>query len=217
MWYCQDNIHIYFFVGFSKWRHFFSITSGGKKRKSFLSQICQILVLILKTKKLNPHFSHQKIHAHTNTEHVFFVLASDSSSVTVHSRSGEWPSRSRRAILVPADDQVSSTDRCCCCQPLTANKTPLDILTLCWGQGMKFNCRGLTRGTESLRLCAFFCKGASLLPRVHSAAWHNSDELNEFRLECEGFIEEDNTRSNKQKKHSDIFLKHHSGEISRYK
>lgn len=75
----------------------------------------------------------------------------------------------------------------------------------------------LNKGTESLRLCAFFCKGASLLLGVHSAAWHNSDELNELRLECEGFIEKDNTWSNKQKKHSDVFLKYHSGEIFCYK
>lgn len=110
----------------------------------------------------------------------FFVLSSDRSSMTVNSRSGEWPLQSRRAILVPADDQVSSTDRCCCCQPLTANKTPLDILTLFWGQRMKFNCRGLTRGQKAWDYVHFFvkvlhcCWGCIQLPDTIVMSWMSS-------------------------------------------
>ncbi len=79
-----------------------------------------------------------KIHAGTNTE-LSFILSRDRSSMTVHSRSGEWPSPSHRAILVPAADQVSSSDT-----PGAAASSRSQQ-----EDGMKFSCRGLTRGQEA--------------------------------------------------------------------
>lgn len=54
--------------------------------------------------KLSPN-----IHGYTNSERGF-ILSRDKRSMAVHSRSGEWPLWFRRAILVPADDRVSSSD-----------------------------------------------------------------------------------------------------------
>lgn len=47
----------------------------------------------------------------------------------VHSGSGEWPV-AQQAILVPDDDQVSSSDTPGAADSLKANKVPLDALTL---------------------------------------------------------------------------------------
>lgn len=120
-----------------------------------------------------------------------FVLCRDRSSMSVHIRSGEWPLHSRQAILVPADDRVSSSDRCC---STPQAELPLggEITPLCLRTRDEIRLERLSRGDAKVEIiCTLHCLWDAFSIHSTMPLWMSWD--------CVGFYPEG--KHVEQKKH----------------